>query len=145
MSLETVFIDLPASLGTGLLRSGVDPLLRAEFRALCDGVMTGGVGECEGEGRTREDTCFSLDLGGGFSAADLSNSLSSSAISSCSLPITGINQGGRGERTKRNGRILINIPTLRERERKKLTIRNTFIGEVSIIILQRTIRLVLYL
>ena len=48
--------------------------------------MTGGVGEWEGEGRTREDTCFNRDFGGGFSAADLSNSLSCSAISTWSLP-----------------------------------------------------------
>ena len=46
----------------------------------------GGVGEWEGEGLVSDDTCFTLDFGGGFSAADLSNSLSCSANSTWSLP-----------------------------------------------------------
>ena len=94
------YIDLPASLDTGLLRSGVVPLWRAEFRALCDGVRTGGVGEWEGEGLIKEDTCFNLDFGGGFSAADLSNSLSCSAISTCSLPTPVVKLEGERERDR---------------------------------------------
>ena len=56
---------------------------------LCEGVRLGGVGEWEGDGLTREDTCLDLDgFSGGFSAAALSSSLNCSATSTCSLPIT---------------------------------------------------------